>query len=201
MKRVTLLATCHADLCNGCSICWRVCPTLAISMVDKKAVMDKERCNACGTCAQACDTAAITMEKLDEPHVIGTSSADLPLEQIESLCIKAGFNPSQVICLCTHTRADEVAAAIIKGAHSLEEINLQTGLRGGCVTGCHQPPLRLLEAHGVTPTPTKGGWQWYGHTPTLQEIPEAVKAKYRGRGFQFEEDIRLLASLVQSERR
>jgi bacterioferritin-associated ferredoxin/ferredoxin len=170
-------------------------------MVGKKAVVDEERCVACGNCSQRCETAAITLAKLVSPHTISVMTTDVPLEQIESLCIRAGFNPSQILCYCTATRADEVAAAIIKGAHSPEEITLQTGLRSGCSVECIQPALRLLDAHGVTPTPPKGGWQWYGRTPKLQEIPDSIKAKYRNRGFYFDEDIKVFESVVQSERR
>lgn len=201
MKLVSLVAKVDAELCNGCRVCPRVCPTLAISMVDKKAVIDEARCVACGNCNQRCESAAIVLEKLDVPYTIGVSVDDVPAEQIDSLCRNAGFHPSQIVCYCTATRAEEVAAAIIKGAHSPEDITLQTGLRGGCSVECIQPALRLLKAHGITPTPPKGGWQWYGLTPTLEEIPEAVKAKYRNRGFYFDDDIALFNAVVRSERR
>jgi len=201
MKHITLLATVHVDNCNGCTVCPKVCPTLAIQMVNHKAVVDEALCFACGNCEQRCESRAITMEKLDTPRHIGVAVDDLPREQVDQLCIKAGFHPSQIVCYCTATRAEEVAAAILKGAQSPEEISVRTGLRGGCSVECLQPALRLLEAAGITPTPVKGGWQWYGRTPTIQEIPEAVKAKYQNRGFYFDEDIKLFASVVQSDRR
>ena len=201
MKVVTLVASIDLQQCNSCRVCPRVCPTLAITMNGKKPQLDSTRCVACGNCVQRCMESAIVLEKLDTPRVICVPSDDLPVEQVEALCLKAGFNPSQILCYCTATRAEEVAAAIIKGAHTPEEITLRTGLRSGCSVECIQPALRLLEAHGVKPTPPKGGWQWYGRTPTIQEIPEAIKAKYRNRGFYFDDDIKLFDAVVHSERR
>lgn len=201
MKFVTLLAQVDSAACSGCRTCTRVCPTLAISMVEKKAVIDAERCIACGNCGQRCPDQVISFVKLPQPRVISVSVDDLPRAELDALCIKAGFHPSQIVCYCTATRAEEVAAAVIKGAHSPEEISLKTGLRGGCSVECIQPALRILEAHGIKPVPPKGGWQWYGRTPTLQEIPEEIKAKYANHGFCFQEDIKLFDQVVQSERR
>lgn len=201
MKLVTFLATVDRDVCSGCRICLKVCPTLAISIIKKKSVVDADRCVACGNCEQRCESRAIKLEKRAEPRLVSVSVDDLPRKQVDVLCLSAGFHPSQILCYCTATRAEEVAAAIIKGAHSPEEISLRTGLRSGCSVECIQPALRLLKAYGITPTPPKGGWQWYGLTPTLQEIPETVKAKYHNHGFCFEEDLKLLESIVSSERR
>jgi NAD-dependent dihydropyrimidine dehydrogenase PreA subunit/bacterioferritin-associated ferredoxin len=201
MKRVTLLATIDSSICSGCQICSKVCPTLAITIVKKKAVVDSERCVACGNCEQRCQSRAVTFAKRETPRMLCVSVDDLPREQVDALCIRAGFHPSQIVCYCTATRAEEVAAAIIKGADSPEEISVRTGLRSGCSVECIQPALRLLEAYGITPTPPKGGWQWYGRTPTLQEIPEEVKAKYSKHGFYFDADLKLFESIVSSNRR
>jgi NAD-dependent dihydropyrimidine dehydrogenase PreA subunit/bacterioferritin-associated ferredoxin len=201
MKLVAYRATVDRDVCAGCRICSKVCPTLAITIVEKKPVIDPDRCVACGNCEQRCESRAITLEKLEVPHVITVAVDDLPREQVDALCIRAGFHPSQIVCFCSNTRAEEVAAAIIKGSHSPEEITLKTGLRSGCSVECIEPALRLLQAYGITPTPPKGGWQWYGLTPTLKEIPEAVKAKYSNHGFCFDEDLKILESVASSERR
>lgn len=200
MKLITLIATVHGELCDGCGICPKVCPTLALSMHDKKAVVDEARCIACGNCSQRCPPYAITMDKLDNPHSIGVTIDDVAPAEIDAMCRKAGFHPSQILCYCTATRAEEVAAAILKGAKSPEDISLQTGLRGGCSVECIQPALRMLQAHGLTPTPPKGGWQWYGLTPKLEDIPDSVRAKYQSRGFYFDDDQKLFEQVCNSER-
>lgn len=201
MKTVTLKAQINPQECIGCGNCARMCPTLAISMMDRKAVVDESRCLACANCHQRCPVEAVTLVKLDTPFTVQVMVRDADRDAVDALCVKAGFNPGQVLCYCTATRAEEVAASIVQGAKTPEEISFRTGLRMGCSVECIQPALRLLAAAGITPTPPEGGWQWYGKTPTLQEIPEDVKAKYNHRGFYFDNDIALFAEVVQSERR
>ncbi|HBF33995.1 TPA: electron transfer flavoprotein subunit alpha, partial [Candidatus Sumerlaeota bacterium] len=47
------------DKCVGCKACEKACPAAAISMVDKKAVIDYDKCIICGACVDACKFAAI----------------------------------------------------------------------------------------------------------------------------------------------
>lgn len=201
MKLVTLLAQVDNDLCTGCRTCSRVCPTLAITMVDRKPKIDPERCVACGNCEQRCEARAIIMIKLEQPRRISVSLDGLSRDELDEMCTRAGFHPSQIVCYCTATRAEEVAAAILKGAHSPEDITYMTGLRGGCSVECIQPALRMLEANNIHATPPKNGYQWYGRTPTLQEIPESIKAKYANHGFCFDDDLKIFDAVVTSERR
>lgn len=51
--------------CRGCIShrCVDVCPKNAISIVDKHAVVDKEKCIECGKCTQACPYNAIILQK------------------------------------------------------------------------------------------------------------------------------------------
>ncbi|CAK7022124.1 MAG: Ion-translocating oxidoreductase complex subunit B [Desulfovibrio sp.] len=201
MKTVTMRAEINRDICIGCGVCAKICPTLAITVEGRKAVVDPERCLACANCHQRCPVEAVTLVRLETPFTVSTVVREEERENVEELCIKAGFNPSQILCYCTATRADEVAAAILQGAHTPEEISFRTGLRMGCSVECIQPALRLLDAANITPTPPEGGWQWYGKTTTLQEIPESIKAKYNHRGFYFDNDIALFTEVVESERR
>ncbi len=50
------------DKCVGCGLCIKVCAYDAISLVDKKAVLN-ERCTICGACVSACKYDAILIER------------------------------------------------------------------------------------------------------------------------------------------
>jgi Pyruvate/2-oxoacid:ferredoxin oxidoreductase delta subunit/bacterioferritin-associated ferredoxin len=196
MRVVTMLAKVDEEKCIGCKICQKVCPPLAIEVVNKVSRVDAEKCRGCGNCNQRCPENAVTMVKRETPIRVYVDPATVSREKIEELCEKARMNPEQIVCYCTATRAEEVAAAIIKGADTPEKISLETGVRTGCKVECIQPVLRLLEAAGIEPERPEG-YQWYGRTPTIWEIPEEVKQKYSQRGFYFDEDIKLLNEVAK----
>jgi len=205
MRIVNLLAEVNEQECNGCGTCVKVCPTLAIELRRREdngrskplAFIDVTKCVGCWACEQRCPSHAMHMVRHPSPHRIAVSTDDVERTQIAALCRKARLHPEQVICYCTTTRAEEVAAAILKGLHTPEELSQYTGVRTGCKVECTQPILRLLEAAGLPLEPTlKHGWQLYGRTVTAWEVPEAVKAKYASRGFYFDEDITLLNQIV-----
>lgn len=198
MKLITLTPVVDSEKCKGCKTCVKVCPVLAIAMEDKLAVVDVERCRGCANCEQRCPEYAISMVLRDVPVVAKVELEGLDYDKIETLCRKAKFHPEQVVCYCTGTRADEVAGAVMRGAKTPDEISYMTGMRTGCKVECIQPILRILEAAGIDPKPTPGGWQWYGRTVTAWEIPEEVKKKYASRGFYFEEDIEILNRVVNA---
>lgn len=198
MKVVNLLAKVDQAKCRGCKTCERVCPVLAIKVENKKAVVDPERCRGCNNCEQRCPEYAIVMVPLEHPVVVGIDVNTVDYTRVEAICRKARLNPEQLVCYCTATRADEVAAAILHGARSPEDISYMTGARTGCKVECIQPLLRLLEAAGYKPEPPAKGWQWYGRTVTAWEIPAEVKEKYATRGFYFDEDIDLLDRIADA---
>jgi Pyruvate/2-oxoacid:ferredoxin oxidoreductase delta subunit/bacterioferritin-associated ferredoxin len=199
MKLISVKPVVDTGKCVGCGICTKVCPSLAITVVDRKATVSLDDCRGCGACNQRCPVYAIDMVKLENPYTVSVDIRDLPYENISDLCSKAKLNPEQIICYCTATRAEEVAGAIIKGAKSPEDISRMTGIRMGCKVECIQPVLRLLQAAGITPEKPPG-WQWYGLTPTVFDIPEAIKQKYNSRGFYFEEDIKLFDKVVKAKK-
>lgn len=198
MKVVNLLAEVDMEKCKGCNTCEKVCPVIAIKVENKKAVVNAERCRGCGACEQRCQFHAINMVKLKQPVLVQVDVSTVDYDDIVEICRGANLNPEQIICYCTATRAEEVAAAILEGAKSPEEISFLTGVRTGCNVECIQPVLRLLESAGIKPEPPKRGWQWYGRTVTVWDIPEEVKQKYASRGFYFDEDIKLLDAVVSA---
>jgi len=53
----------NLDKCTGCKICLKACPFGAVTVVDKKAVIDLATCNLCGACEEACKLEAIEIKK------------------------------------------------------------------------------------------------------------------------------------------
>ncbi len=55
--------TIDQDMCTGCRLCIKPCPTDCISGEPKKPhVIDQERCTQCGTCLDACDDDAVRVK-------------------------------------------------------------------------------------------------------------------------------------------
>lgn len=202
MRLINSLAVIINDKCTGCKICSQVCPTLAITMEPvpgtkhkKLAVVEEENCTGCTACEQRCPFDAIEMVNLEESRMIGVDIRQSNYEEVQKICYDAHLHPEQIICYCTSTRADEVAAAILQGADTPDKISQRTGLRTGCTVECLQPAIRLLDAAGIKLETPTGRYQWYGATPTIWSISDEVKEKYSKRGFHFDEDIEFLEKL------
>lgn len=187
MKTITSLAVVNVEKCVGCKVCYSICPVLAIKMENKKAVIAESKCFGCGNCEQRCPKYAITMVPRSEPKVVQMSVEGFSKETITDLCAKAKYHPEQVVCFCTGARAGEIAAAIMDGARTPEEVSMKTGARTGCKVLCIEPIIRLLYAAGITPE-KPDGIQWCGKTATLWDLSEEIKEKYASHGFYFDAD-------------
>jgi len=67
--RTNYFAEVDEDLCTGCSICVKRCHMDAISIVDKKAIVDLKRCIGCGLCVTTCKPQAITLIKKSDENI------------------------------------------------------------------------------------------------------------------------------------
>jgi len=196
---VNTKAEVHKELCTGCVICERVCPTLSIKVGENHlAEVNELTCTGCGNCQERCPEYAITLIPLKEPRILKVDWTKAPKEKVMEICRKAHMNPQEVICFCTGTRAREVAASILLGAKTPEEISRQTGVRTGCTVECIQPILRLLTASGVK-LGKAPGYQWYGLTPTAWDLPEEVIKNPEYKKFYFEQDRKLLDRIARAK--
>lgn len=199
MKVVSVHAGVNMALCKGCKTCQMVCPVYAISVKKKgrdiEVHIDDEKCVGCWNCEQRCPEHAISMAPC-EPVELKTDVSKFDYKQIEALCLKAHFHPKQVVCYCTASRAEELAASILAGAKSPDVVVRATGIGAGCGIECNQTILRFLHAAGIPFERPKDSWQWYGRTVTAWDIAPEIQEKYPV--FRFEEDRILLDRIVHA---
>jgi bacterioferritin-associated ferredoxin len=124
-----------------------------------------------------CPEDIMWMEARDEPLVTTVRPDEVDQDAVNALLIKAGIDASMSVCVCTLTPGSEIAAAVVKGAQTLEEVCAMTGMRSGCGIYCVAPALRLLEAAGRDMTPP-GQHRWYPTTLSLYDLSEEACARY-----------------------
>ena len=193
MKTVRVQAQVDLEKCGGCKTCQMVCPVYAIEVKrvegSPQVNIDLDLCVGCWNCEQRCPDHAMAMVPC-EPFDLAVDVSKFDQQQIHDLCRRAHFHPKQVMCYCTATRAEELAAAILGGARTPAEIVRACGVGSGCGIECNQTILRFLEAAGITFERPKNSYQWYGRTPTAWDVPESVKLKHAT--FRFDADRELL---------
>lgn len=178
---VTQFAVVDRQKCTGCKTCVQICPVTAIKLKKEegkpKAIIDKKYCQACSICMDRCPETAITMKPRSSPLKIGMEVSQTSSEEVEKICRNAHMYPDQIVCYCHRIRAKEVAAAILSGANTPEQVCRMTGARTGCGTLCSTALIRLLRAASLE-MDRAPGYQWYGKTPTIWDLPEKVMQKY-----------------------
>ena len=189
MRKVHTMAQVDRDKCIGDRICENVCPTGAIRVVDKKAVVDSGKCAACLKCADSCSEGAIRAVGRQQPLLVKTDPLHVDQNELRELCRKAHLSPEDVICPCTLTKASEVAAAILRGARTPEDVSNMTGVRTACGMWCMALIQELLRASGLKLTPPRG-FHWYEVDVGLWNLPDEVVQKYPE--YRLEESRRLL---------
>ncbi|HUH65289.1 MAG TPA: FAD-dependent oxidoreductase [Syntrophales bacterium] len=157
-----------------------------------------EQCIGCLNCMDRCPVMAITLDPLKEPYTVAVDASQFAEKEIMRICKKVHIHPKQIICYCNVTRAEEVVAAILKGAKTPEDISRMTGARTGCAVLCIQSIVKLLEAAGF-PVTLGSTHQTYGKTFTLWDLDPELKKKYEARGFHFDDDIKLIETVFKSK--
>ncbi|SHN15503.1 4Fe-4S binding protein [Cryptosporangium aurantiacum] len=183
MKLVKQAIEVIEDNCTGCYRCERACPTAAITMVGPRrealAVVDNDSCISCFRCIDVCPDDAMLAVERDEPRKVGTSARSVDPTELNALCEKAGLDPGQMGCLCSSTKIREMAAAVLRGASTFEELALATGAASGCLLYCGVPMQRVLRAHlGDRLDESGSKVRRYDSTQVLLEIDEAAADAY-----------------------
>lgn len=182
MKRVNYEIEVIEDNCTGCYLCEHICPTGAIVMEGPKsaalAVVDNDKCVACFRCVDICADDALLAPERTEPRVFGTDMSNVDMAAINDLINRTEIDPNRAICPCSSTMPQEVAAAILNGADSMEALALHTAIQSGCLMYCFAPAHRMLVTHlghAIQP-PVKN--KWYGTSYVLSDVSDEVAEKH-----------------------
>ena len=182
--------------CTGCATCMRICPVEAINLEEgnskKTALIDAQRCLDCTICMLRCPEDAVRMVKRKTPMRVGVDITAVSQDEIARICHAAHMYPDQVICYCHRVQAKEVAAAILLGAKTPEDIARTTGARTGCGVLCITTVIRLLKAAGIELTKAPG-YQWYSTDISIWNLPKTLQEKYKQ--YYIAEDLRSINAL------
>jgi Fe-S-cluster-containing hydrogenase component 2 len=169
--------------CVGCRRCVNVCPSDALQMHGRLAVLDRPKCVGCFKCVEACyPYNAISVVADPEPRVLTVPEPQYQQPAVDDLCRSARLAPDAIVCICTRTTAAEIAAAVVAGATEPEELTLATGVRSICGMWCLTPTMRLLAAHGVHVERSDKDHRLYpdgaGTNVAIWTVPDEVADKY-----------------------
>ena len=154
------------EKCVGCQRCVSVCPSDALAMSGRLAVLDEPRCVGCFKCVEACyPYNAISITASPNPTTLTIPEDDYEQPSVDDLCAKARYAPDAMVCLCTGTTAAEIAAAIVDGVHVPEDLALATGVRAKCGMWCLQ---------ALCACSTHTAYRWSAPRRTTASIPTAA---------------------------
>jgi Fe-S-cluster-containing hydrogenase component 2 len=182
MKVVNYEIEVLADNCTGCYLCEQICPTGAMVMVGPKskalAVVDNDKCVACFRCVDICQDDALLAPRRATPLVFGTDPASADQAAIMDLCDRAKIDPNRVACPCSSTSVREVAAAILNGAHTMEDVALKTAVQSGCLMYCFAPVHRLLVTFLGQELEPLSKNKFYNTSYVLDDVPDHVAERH-----------------------
>lgn len=81
----------YGEKCVGCGACEKVCPVKAITIINKKSVIEREKCIGCASCIAACPYSAIDVdwdsgESTIQERMIEYASAVLQGKKEKTVC-------------------------------------------------------------------------------------------------------------------
>jgi NAD-dependent dihydropyrimidine dehydrogenase PreA subunit/bacterioferritin-associated ferredoxin len=184
------------DRCSACATCVAICPVEAIRLEKhggkRSAVIDEQECLDCTICVSRCPENAIRMIERESPLRVGVDMTDVPEREVARICRAAHMYPDQIICYCHRVQAKEIAAAILQGANTPEDIARATAARTGCGVLCITGVIRLLRAAGIE-LKKAPGCQWYGTKLSIWDLPAQLQERYPG--YYLKEDLRAINEL------
>ena len=130
-----------AELCKGCKLCVPYCIVGAISIQEKKAIIDHELCVECGVCQQVnvCKSGAFVQEELEWPRAIRRTYSNVMAKHPQTGMTGRGT---------PEMKSNEVTGKYRKGEVGLGVELGQTG-RDHPFPGCRES-RKVLASSGVT---------------------------------------------------
>jgi electron transfer flavoprotein alpha subunit len=138
------------DKCVGCGLCLKACAYDAVSLVDKKAVLN-ERCTICGACVGACKYDAIVIER--RPF------EGQPIQDYAGICLFAEHR---------HGELSSVVYEIIGAARELKA-NLDRPISAILLGDKVRPMAEELLTYGVDEV-------WMMEDPAIGDFNEEIQA-------------------------